>query len=424
MKLKNYFNKIFKSWWFILLILGVVLRLVLMPITLHVDLWGHSFSAYFLAYEGRLNIYETLVNLPSSHPLVRNFGVADIFIYPPLTYYTLGFFKLLMRPFSDASFIPWLMSNLDKIYTYPGLLKEIFLSKLPYLFLDVALAFFLAGLFKKERLKKISFALWMFNPLALYATFMVGQLDILPVFFVVLSLYFFRRKPYLAAIFLGIGGAYKMFPLLFILPLAFVVGKTFFERFKLVVIGFLPFFLSILPFINSSAFRSMVLFSPKSQKMLFMGWNLSGAEVVYPFILFLMFFYFLAWFYPKRWSISNYFIAILLLIFSVTHYHPQWFLWVTPFLIYDLVKNKFKNLVLVLTLFVCWLIITLLFEPSLSLSLFNPIFPELNKAVGLSEILSKYTDVFQFKSLIRSVFAATSLFYIFRLFKSPLKDDV
>ena len=116
MKLKNYFNRIFKSWWFILLILGVVLRLALMPTTLHVDLWGHSFSAYFLAYEGRWNIYETLVNLPLSHPLVKNFGVADIFIYPPLTYYTLGFFKLLTRPFSDAFFIPWLMSNLDKIF--------------------------------------------------------------------------------------------------------------------------------------------------------------------------------------------------------------------------------------------------------------------------------------------------------------------
>ena len=215
-----------------------------------------------------------------------------------------------------------------------------------------------------------------------------------------------------------------MFPLLFILPLAFIVGKTFFGRFKLVIAGFLPFFLSILPFMNSSAFRSMVLFSPKSQKMLFMGWNLSGAEVVYPFILFLIFFYFLAWFYPKRWPVSNYFIAILLLIFSVTHYHPQWFLWITPFLIYDLVKNKFKNLVLVLTLFVCWFIITLLFEPSLSLSLFNPIFPELNKVVGLSEILSKYTDVFQFKSLIRSVFAGASLFFILRLFKTSLKDDV
>jgi len=423
MRLKNYLLKVFKSWWFVLLFVGVIIRLALMPTTLHVDLWGHSFSAYFLAYQGEWNIYETLASLPASHPLVMNFGVSDIFIYPPLTYYTLSFFKFLTRPFSDGFFLPWLMSNLDKVHTYPGLLREIFLSKLPYLFLDVALAFFLAGLFKKEKAKKIAFALWMFNPLALYATFMVGQLDLLPVFFVVLSLYFFKRKPYLSLFFLGIGGAYKMFPLLFILPLAFILGRTFWHRFKLAIVGFLPFFASILPFINSPAFRSMVLFSPKSQKMLFMGWPVSGAEVVYPFILFLIFFYLLAWFYPKRWPVFNYFMAILLLIFSVTHYHPQWFLWITPLLIWELVENKFKNLLLTLTLFVCWLIITLFFEPSLSLGLFNPLWPQLSQARGLTEILGQYTDVFQLKSLVRSVFAGSSVFFIWRLFITRPQSD-
>jgi len=207
-----------------------------------------------------------------------------------------------------------------------------------------------------------------------------------------------------------------MFPLLFILPLAFILGRTFWHRFKLAIVGFLPFFASILPFINSPAFRSMVLFSPKSQKMLFMGWPVSGAEVIYPFILFLIFFYLLAWFYPKRWPVFNYFMAILLLIFSVTHYHPQWFLWITPLLIWELVENKFKNLLLTLTLFVCWLIITLFFEPSLSLGLFNPLWPQLSQARGLTEILGQYTNVFQLKSLVRSVFAGTSVFFIWRLF--------
>ena len=33
-----------------------------MPITVHPDFWGHSFTAYFFAYKGVANIYDYLVN--------------------------------------------------------------------------------------------------------------------------------------------------------------------------------------------------------------------------------------------------------------------------------------------------------------------------------------------------------------------------
>lgn len=424
MRSKKSLAKIFKSWWFPWLVGGIILRLILMPITLHPDLWGHSFTAYFFAYEGKWNVYDTLANLPQTHPLVRNFGVSDIFIYPPLAYFTLGFFRVLVKPFTDPTFLPWLMENLDKVLFYPRLFQHLFLFKLPYLFIDIALAFILAGLFKEQKKKKLAFSLWMFNPLTLYATFMIGQLDLLPTFFTVLALWLATKgKKEWALISLGIGGAYKMFPLLFILPAAFVLAKKFWQRAKLVALGILPYFLTILPFLSSKAFRAMVLFSPKSQKMLFMGWPVSGAEVVYPFILFLVLIYLFAYYSKKKISLSVYFLSLLALIFSVTHYHPQWFLWITPFLIWELIENKFKNILLTFILFGCWLVITLLFEPSLSFGLFNPIWPQLEKIQSLAVILARYTDVFQFKSLVRSLFAATSTFFVLRLFLTRAADD-
>ena len=197
---------------------------------------------------------------------------------------------------------------------------------------------------------------------------------------------------------------------------AFVLSKTFRQRVKLLFLGFLPFVLSIAPFLPSQAFRAMVLFSPKSQKMLFMGWPVSGAEVIYPFIIGLLVIYLFAYFSQKKIHLVNYFLAVFLLIFSVTHYHPQWVLCITPFLIWELVANKFKNLLLTIILFVSWLMITFLFEPSLSLGLFNPLWPQLNQAPDLSVLLSRYFDVFQFKSLVRSVFAGAAAFLIWRLF--------
>ena len=222
-----------KEIWKILLI-GVLIRLVLMPITLHPDLFGHSFSAYFLAYEGKINLYDTLANLPSTHPLVKNFGVGDIFIYPPLTYYTLGFFRFIVKPFIDPNFIPWLWNNLDKVHEYRSLFWNLFLFKLPYLFIDIGTAFLVAGLFSEIKKKKLAFALWIFNPVTIYVTFMIGQLDLLPVFFSVLALYLFQKEKYYWASFsIGIAASYKMYPVFLLFPLVFLCNKNLFERIKI-----------------------------------------------------------------------------------------------------------------------------------------------------------------------------------------------
>jgi len=400
-----------------IIITAVLIRLLLMPITLHPDLLGHSFSAYFLAYEGKINPYDTLSGLPANHPLVKNFGVGDIFIYPPLTYYTLGLFRFIVKPFIDPNFIPWLWSNLDKIHQYPGLFANLFLFKLPYLFFDVGLAFIMAGLFHDKKKKQLAFTLWLFNPLSIYVPYMIGQLDLLPTFFSVLGIYFFQKRKFnWSAFLIGIATSYKMYPLFLLFPLAFLAKDKFWERIKLIVIGVLPFVFFIAPYLNSPSFRNMV-FSPKSQKMLYMGWPLSGAEVVFPFLLILVLIYYYLYYTRKKIPVVFGFLSVLLLIYSVTHFHPQWFLWVTPFLIWELVENNFKHWVIILSIFLCWLTITLFFEPSLSYGLFNPIFPWLDKAVGLSDIVGKYTNVFQLKSMIRSVLAGSSLFLIIDLFR-------
>jgi len=144
------FNNLTNKWWFKWLAIGVVIRVVLMPITLHPDLWGHSFVAYFLAYKGIFNPYEYLLTLGSDHPLVTNFGVGDIFIYPPLTYFTFGLFRVLVKPFVDPNFIPWLMENVGQAHNYPNIGWILFLFKLPYLFIDIAAAFLISKLFTKS----------------------------------------------------------------------------------------------------------------------------------------------------------------------------------------------------------------------------------------------------------------------------------
>jgi hypothetical protein len=306
----------------------------------------------------------------------------------------------------------------SRLFERRDLFWNLFLYKLPYLFIDIGLGVLLSNLFTEIKKKKMAFIIWMFNPVTLYATFMIGQVDILPAFFSVLSFYLIlKKKYYWGLLALGIGGSYKMYPLLFILPAAFILAKTFKERIKLLSVGFVPFVAIILPYLGSPAFRQMVLFSPKSQKMLFMIWPLSGAEGVYPFIFVLTIIYAIAYYSKKQINLGYYFLSILLLIFSVTHYHPQWFLWLTPFLIWELIENNFKHLEIILFLTFSWLFITLFFESSLNYGLFNPLWPNLVHAPNIADILMKYTDIFRLKSIVRSIFAGISFYYVYELFK-------
>ena len=147
-----------------------------------------------------------------------------------------------------------------------------------------------------------------------------------------------------------------------------------------------------------------------------MGWQVSGAEAILPFVLFLSLIYFHSYYKGRKLSLSSQFLAILLLIFSVTHYHPQWFLWAAPFFVLDLVKFNFKRLTLAITLFTSWIIIILFFDPSLSVGLFNPIWPDALSSTGLSEIVSRYADPFLIKSVARSIFAGASIYYVWNMF--------
>jgi hypothetical protein len=410
-------GEVTKSWWFKVLIIGVFVRLVLMPITFHPDLWAFQSAAHFFAYDGVVNIYEHLANLPAEHPLVANIGVGDFFIYPPLYYFTSGLFRLITRPFTEISFMPMVWANNQLIFSYPIFHWHLFMFKLPYLFIDIAAAFLLTKLFSEEKRKTV-FMLWMFNPLTLYATFMMGQLDILPVLFTILSLYYAKNKKYVwSLVSLGIGGSYKMYPLLLILPAAFVLGKNLKDKIKFSALGFLPYLLTIAPFLNTPFFRQTVLFNPKNQKMLFMGLNVSGTEVIYPFIALLVVIYLHSYYAKEKLNLAGYFFTILLLLLSVTHFHPQWFIWATPFLLWFLVKSRMKYTLLVTGLFVGWFVITLFFEASLSYGMLNPLWPQLGQAPSLTIFVDMVYDSYQLKSLMRSLIVGISIYVTYRLFK-------
>ncbi len=394
------------------IVIAILIRFFLMSFTYHPDIAGQSLSSYFWGFKNITNVYEHLLSLPSNHPLVTNFGVNDIFIYPPLTYFTLGTFQKIFAFTGLQSFLETVMSGVN-IYKIQNLSLYLFVLKLPYIFFDFGTAYILYKYFKKQKTKYLAFILWIFNPVTLYATFCMGVFDIIPVFFTVLSAYFLKKnKLVLSALYMGIGIAFKMYPI-FLLPFIIFKSNNWINRIKIGIISILPVILTNLPFFFSSAYRYMV-FSPKSQKMFYMEWMLSGAEGIFPFLLILSFLYLLCQnksLRPKFYI--SYIFSVFLLLFSVTHYHPQWFIWISPFLIIELLNYKFKEAWLYVGLLSIYVFIIFTFENSLSVGLFAPLNNSLANFIGTQSIITKATDINILKSYFRSIFAGISLYLTF-----------
>lgn len=403
----------------IIILLAIVIRVLLMFSTYHPDLSSHALTTYFFSYKNITNPYDHLANLSPDHPLVKNWGVKDIFIYPPLAYFTLGTFQKILQPFLKESFFLQLMGGIPA-YKIPGVNLQLFLIKLPFLFIDLSMAFFISKLFDDPKKKKWAASLWLFNPVTLYATFSMGTFDIIPATLTVLALLFTKRKKFLwAAVMIGLGTAFKSYPL-FLLPfVVLAAGKGIFTKIKTALAGLIPYFLTILPFLSSVAFKYMV-FGPKSQKMFYMEWMLTSAEGIYPFVLFYTFLVFHASRHKDlAGNLWKYFLAYFLIFLSVTHYHPQWFLWLSPFLIIELVTNDFKNLWFTLLLFSIYVFIIFTFDNSLSVGLFALVNPSLADFPGIINLIAGKFDINFVKSVARSVFAGTSLYLIADSLYSP-----
>jgi hypothetical protein len=403
------------------LVIGVLIRLFLAFSTFHSDLQPFYFAGEVIAKGNVLNFYDYLGNLPSNSPILKVYPT-NLFNYPPLVYFSLG----------PVSYLISLPFNRDLIHNFifnlPGILGNLQLNflllvlKLPYLLFDVGIAFLLSKLFKDPKNKFLVFTVWMFNPINLYATYMMGQFDVIPTFFAVLALYFAVKKDkyLLSAFFLGLGASFKIFPFLFLVPLAFLHEKWL-DRIKIVGVGILTYSATILPFLRSSGFRATALVAGQTTKSLYPKIDISGGEAILLFPAFLIFFYVLFLYRQNlREFLWQKFFIVILLFFIFTHYHPQWFVWVTPFLIIDLIKSKFTHWPLVVLSVLSFTVLLTFFDPGMTVRLFAPLVPNLNNLPGVWDFLDGKIDINMARSLFQTVFVGAAFYYIYHYF--PKKE--
>jgi hypothetical protein len=369
-------------------VVGVVLRLILMPLTAHPDIRGHYLGGYILSVKNQyLGVYDYISRQPRTDPLVKIYG-DDFLVYSPLTYWVHGLW--LKLPFYSPALLQKLFFDYSGALADPGHSGLLLFLKLPYLGIDL-LCLWLLLKFVDAKNRVLTALLWAINLPLIYSAYLMGQFDIFIVVFMLVAAYFAKlNRPLPAAVALAISSGFKPFGL-FMLP--FLPGN----RIKNILVGVITYGAIIAPYaLTSPAFRMYALSAQQSDKVWFAKILVSGSQSLPLFMVGCVVFFWL--------SIKNYkllpswaWLATPLLVFySVTQYHPQWFAWISPLLILALVLKPAARWG-VLTMLGVHLAVVLSFDKSLNFGLF-----------GLNYSLqSVFNDGNM--SLARGVLAGTSL---------------
>jgi len=334
----KFISTLFKSKLFLT---GLLIRLVLMPFTAHYDLRGINFAIFQLPFNHVLNVYEIAQSGPVDYITRVNFG-REYFIYPPLTYFTLGSFMWILKPLYGHEFVNWIQgygNDVLSVITHPQVFRYLFLMKIPYLFFDILTIFGLYKMVNNTKEQKIVLKYWWLNPITIFLPYVWGQFDIIPAAISVVAVWLMQKKPVLGSMILGLAAAYKNYPLMFLPVVAVAIAKNWKQGISMFVAGMLPFILTTAPYAWHSFFRETVLVSWQSQKMLDFMMGIGGDIGIYPFVIaYTLIGFWSFYFARKRGDAIGPIVMSLLLYYATTNFHQQWFLWILPFLVFYAVK--------------------------------------------------------------------------------------
>jgi hypothetical protein len=200
------------------LLIGIVIRLILMPISAHpLDMFIWYQESLEIAKNGPL----TVQVFP---PLNGYFGLI------PVAYAYDGLSKVFGSGAISMSSMPAALSFYPHIVqAVPGALFDTVL-KLPLLFSDVLVALVLYRVAKEitanQGLAVAAAAMWFLNPFVIWISAGWGMWDSFAALFSLASAYFLlKKKFFFSSVFLVFGIVTKLYPVVFLLPFTFYIAR-------------------------------------------------------------------------------------------------------------------------------------------------------------------------------------------------------
>ena len=200
--------------------------------------------------------------------------------------------------------------------------------------------------FKKAKLLMF---VYLTTPIAFFSPVIFGQYDSFTVFFVLLGTYFYFKNDALKfTLFFAVAMTFKYFALLIFLPLLLLREKKVLKIFLHCILFSLPFALEAAFYIWSKNFKVGVL-GFKAANYLFKGEI--NLFYIHPSIFLILWVFLLFWAYYKKFDESEnkedfvkwaiYFCNIVVfLTFGLSMWHPQWLIFMVPFVVLGSMINK------------------------------------------------------------------------------------
>ena len=202
--------------------------------------------------------------------------------------------------------------------------------------------------------KWVSF-LFISSPIAMFSQFIFGQYDSLGLLFTVWALYMFIKKKYYAfSILCSVAVTFKMFALFFFIPLLLLVEKRPLHIIKHLIIAMSGYVLTSCLFANSQGYGDAMDFSGNIVSRLFFSGIQTQMGTISLFTVAMILVCILA--YNKNISDIHEYYAYSIYIpffvyaamFAFILWHPQWVIFLMPFMALAVVLNSKTNASLLL----------------------------------------------------------------------------
>ena len=265
-----------------------------------------------------------------------NIGPKDHFPYPTLMLYIMSLPKLLFGWIAPES--PFF---------------KLFLYRLPLLMADIAIFLILKEWLKGQLTSRLIWLYWL-SPVLIYISYIHGQLDVIPIALLFMSLYFLFKdripnftKLNLSALLLGFSLATKthialVYPFFFLFLISKGVSLKHLIVFAFVSLG--TFFIVNAPYLFDPAFIEMVFQNREQGKLFNAIFQLDNLPIYIIPCLMLLLFIRGIWIKSYNRDIFMMFLGFnfsLVLLFIPPM--PGWYFWLIPFLAYFYIRAENEN---------------------------------------------------------------------------------
>ncbi|MGE0566600.1 MAG: hypothetical protein AB7O73_01515 [Bacteroidia bacterium] len=335
-------------------------------------------------------------------------GKGNEFPYPPLMLWLFSLPRLMFSPFCSVDGTLSFFESL--VYRIP-----LFVADLAILFIFIR--------WLKTKIRMVLIWYWL-SPVLIYINYIHGQLDVMPMSMLVVSLYFlFKQKRTLTFLFLAFAIGCKT-NMVLVLPFYLLyMWRTTNNNFGqlgmslVVLIGTAT--IINLPYLNSSGFINMVYNNPVQQQVfdLFYQFNQNLRIYFIPSIYFTL----LLWYYNFRFVNRDQLILFLTFVFLALTLMiapmQGWYYWIIPFLIYFAIKQDKGERQLLLVLSVLYFMYFGLIPSS-------DYFNSFNIAEWNNKLIFPFNGNDKLLDIVFTILQTTLTILAYLVFKNGIKNNI